>query len=102
MLVSSINYLNPSDIARIEVLKDASATAIYGSRGANGVVLITTQKGSLGKPVIVFNANTSISKLSNLVKTLDRNQYLDYQKTAYLNGYLRSVTNANPNIDPFT
>lgn len=102
MFVSSINYLNPSDIARIEVLKDASATAIYGSRGANGVVLITTQKGSSSKPVIVFNAYSSLSKVSNLMETLNRDQYLDYQKTAYLNGYLRSVANANPNIDPFT
>jgi TonB-linked SusC/RagA family outer membrane protein len=102
MFVSSINYLNPSDIARIEVLKDASATAIYGSRGANGVVLITTQKGSSGKPVITFNANTSISKVTNLTKGLNRDQYVDYLKTAYLNGYLRSVANANPNADPFT
>jgi TonB-linked SusC/RagA family outer membrane protein len=102
MFVTSISYLNPSDIARIEVLKDASATAIYGSRGANGVVLITTHKGSSGKPVIVLNANTSISKVSNLTKTLNRDQYLDYKKTAYVNGYLRSVPNANPSIDPFT
>lgn len=102
MFVSSINYLNPSDIARIEVLKDASATAIYGSRGANGVVLITTQKGSSGKPIIVLNANTSVSKVSNLTKTLNRDQFLDYMKTAYLNGYMRSTVNPDPNIDPFT
>lgn len=102
MFVSSINFLNPSDIARIEVLKDASATAIYGSRGANGVVLITTQKGTTGKPALTFNANTAISKVSNLPKTLNRDQYLDYKKTAYLNGYLRSVANADPNVDPFT
>ncbi|MEO6733826.1 MAG: TonB-dependent receptor [Ferruginibacter sp.] len=102
MFVSSINFLNPSDIARIEVLKDASATAIYGSRGANGVVLITTQRGTSGKPVVTFNTNTAISKVSNLPKALNRDQYLDYKKTAYLNGYLRSVANPNPNIDPFT
>jgi len=102
MFVNSINFLNPSDIARIEVLKDASATAIYGSRGANGVVLITTQKGTAGKPTITFNANTAISKVSNLPKTLNRDQYLDYKKTAYLYGYLRSIANPNPNIDPFT
>lgn len=102
MFVSSINYLNPSDIARMEVLKDASATAIYGSRGANGVVLITTLRGSSGKPIISFNTNMSISKVSNLTKTMNRDQYLGYLKTAYMNGYLRSVTGANPNIDPFT
>lgn len=102
MFVSSINFLNPSDIARIEVLKDASATAIYGSRGANGVILITTQKGTNGKPTITFNANTAVSNVSNLPKTLNRDQYLDYKKTAYLNGYLRSAANPIPNIDPFT
>ena len=102
MFVSSINYLNPSDIARMEVLKDASATAIYGSRGANGVVLITTNKGSIGKPVIAFNANTSISKVSHLMKTLNRDQYLDYLKTAYLNGYLRTNPTASPATDPLT
>ncbi|MVM30944.1 SusC/RagA family TonB-linked outer membrane protein [Spirosoma sp. HMF4905] len=102
MFVNSINFLSPSDIARLEVLKDASATAIYGSRGANGVVLITTHKGASGKPTIVFNATTSISRVSNLMKTLNRDQFLDYQKTAYLNGYLRSTPNADPTIDPFT
>jgi TonB-linked SusC/RagA family outer membrane protein len=102
MFVTSINYLNPSDIARLEVLKDASATAIYGSRGANGVVLITTHKGTGSRPTIVFNANTSISKISNLIEGLNRDQYLDYKKTAYLNGYLRSNPNADPNIDPYT
>lgn len=102
MFVNSINFLNPSDISRIEVLKDASATAIYGSRGANGVVLITTLKGASGKPAISLNANTAISNVSNLPVTLNRDQYLDYKKTAYLNGYLRSIANPNPNIDPFT
>ena len=102
MFVSSINFLSPSDISRLEVLKDASATAIYGSRGANGVVLITTHKGSNGKPVISFNANTSISRVSNLMPTLNRDQFLDYQRTAFLNGYLRSTPNADPTIDPFT
>lgn len=102
MFVSSINFLSPSDISRLEVLKDASATAIYGSRGANGVVLITTHKGSSGKPVVSFNANTSISRVSNLMPTLNRDQFLDYQRTAFLNGYLRSTPNADPTIDPFT
>ena len=101
MFVNSINFLNPSDIARMEVLKDASATAIYGSRGANGVILITTHKGTTGKPTIVFNANTSVSRVSNLTKTVDGTQFLDYVKTAYRNGYLRSTANPDPAIDPF-
>ena len=56
--------MNPDDIASIEVLKDASATAIYGSRGANGVILITTKKGTEGKPRISVEANIGISSKS--------------------------------------
>ncbi|MEO5564737.1 MAG: TonB-dependent receptor plug domain-containing protein, partial [Chitinophagaceae bacterium] len=52
----TINDINPNDIASIEILKDASATAIYGTRGANGVILITTKRGSTGKPIIRYNA----------------------------------------------
>jgi TonB-linked SusC/RagA family outer membrane protein len=65
-------------------------------------VLITTHRGSSGKPIITFNANTSISRVSNLIRTLNRDEYLDYKTTAYKNGYLRLNPNANPNIDPYT
>ncbi|MBR3638724.1 MAG: TonB-dependent receptor plug domain-containing protein, partial [Lachnospiraceae bacterium] len=51
----SLNDINPSDIESIEILKDASATAIYGTNGANGVILITTKKGKEGKPKIAYN-----------------------------------------------
>jgi len=47
-----LNFINPNDIASIEVLKDASATAIYGSRGANGVIIITTRRGTTGQPTL--------------------------------------------------
>ena len=63
-----LSTINPSDIESIEILKDASATAIYGSRGANGVVLITTKRGAKGKDNISFSANFGISKV---VKKLD-------------------------------
>src|SRR5215210_4488448 len=59
----NLNSLNPNDIESIEVLKDASATAIYGAQGANGVVLITTKLGKKGKPVISYNYSYGISKL---------------------------------------
>jgi TonB-linked SusC/RagA family outer membrane protein len=101
MFTNNIDFLNPSDIANMEVLKDASSSAIYGSRGANGVILVTTKKGSSGKPIVSFNANSSLSQITNFPQTLDRDQYLNYEKTAYLNGYLASVPNADPNIDPF-
>lgn len=58
-----LTYLNPSDIASMDILKDASATAIYGSRGANGVVIITTKKGRIGSPEISVGASTGISTM---------------------------------------
>lgn len=102
MFVSSINFLSPSDISSIEVLKDASATAIYGSRGANGVILVTTHKGKSGKPVIVFNANVGVSSPANITEMVNNDQYFDYVRTAYYNGYMRTVEGANAGIDPFT
>ncbi|RZJ82635.1 MAG: SusC/RagA family TonB-linked outer membrane protein, partial [Chryseobacterium sp.] len=60
---SSFNFVNPSDIERIDILKDADATAIYGSRGANGVVLITTKKGKPGRVKIGINANTGFTEV---------------------------------------
>lgn len=68
--------LNPQDIASIEVLKDASATAIYGSQGANGVVLITTKQANKDKPVINFNAGASISQASTKIDVLDFDQFV--------------------------
>ena len=67
----SINSLNPNDIASMEILKDASATAIYGSRGANGVILITTKFGKKGKPVIDAGYNVGIQKLSHKLPVMD-------------------------------
>lgn len=58
-----LNYLNPSDIESIQVLKDASATAIYGSRGANGVIIITTKRGKSGVPSIDFNTSIGASSI---------------------------------------
>lgn len=57
-----INDLNPDDVVSVEVLKDASATAIYGSRGANGVILISTRRGRMGKPVITYSAYAGFVK----------------------------------------
>ena len=75
-------FLNPNDIDKIEVLKDASATAIYGSRGANGVVIITTKKGQTGKPKIEFNASFGIQTLVKRIDVLDALTYMRYQKEA--------------------
>lgn len=70
-----LNFINPSDIAGIEILKDASATAIYGSRGANGVVIITTKRGKTGVPQVDINASTSISNLLKKLEVLSADEY---------------------------
>ena len=71
---SSVNTINPIDIENIEVLKDASATAIYGSRGANGVILITTKKGKSGKTNITFDASFGWSNAINRVHMMNSDQ----------------------------
>lgn len=70
-----LNTLNPDDIATIDILKDASASAIYGSRGANGVVMITTKKGMNGQNHLSFNAFVGTQKATNMVKMLDASQF---------------------------
>lgn len=76
-----LSFLNPNDIASIDILKDASATAIYGSRGANGVVLITTKSGSSGKSVLEFSSSLSIGYVPNRVELLGRDGFLAAQNT---------------------
>ncbi len=72
---NGLTALNPQDIETIEILKDASATAIYGSRGANGVVLVTTKRGKSGKTAVNFRASTEISRVSKQIKVLDGQEY---------------------------
>lgn len=77
--VSSISDIAPSEIQTIDVLKDASSTAIYGARGANGVIIITTKSGSEGKTQVNFNASYSWKKVTKFVKTMDPYNYAMYQ-----------------------
>ncbi|WP_290271009.1 SusC/RagA family TonB-linked outer membrane protein [Algibacter miyuki] len=72
---SPLNFLNPQDIESITVLKDASATAIYGTRGANGVVLIQTKKGKEGKTKVTFSASTGISSVARDVDLLTASEF---------------------------
>ena len=84
---NGLNGINPRDIESMQVLKDASATAIYGSRGANGVVLITTKKGVKGKVKINSFITTSIRTIDKKYDVLDGNGYANYQnEMALLNG----------------
>lgn len=73
--------INPQDIASIEILKDASATAIYGSQGANGVVLITTKSANRDRPVINFNAGVTVSWRYKRLEMLDFDEYVEYLET---------------------
>jgi TonB-linked SusC/RagA family outer membrane protein len=73
-----LNSINPADIESIEVLKDASATAIYGSRGANGVVLVTTKRGKAGRNVINLEAYTGIATVRNKYKLMNATQFAQY------------------------
>jgi iron complex outermembrane receptor protein len=70
-----LNFINPNDIASMDVLKDASATAIFGSRGANGVIVITTKKGSSGAPKIELNGQVGVSNMLRQIDVLDANGY---------------------------
>ncbi|RYZ83972.1 MAG: SusC/RagA family TonB-linked outer membrane protein, partial [Moraxellaceae bacterium] len=85
--VSPLTSINTADIESVEILKDADATAIYGSRGANGVVLITTKKGAAGKTKFDMNLYQGIGKASHL-KLLNTNEYLAMRQEALANdGY---------------
>lgn len=92
--LSPLNTLNPADIESIEILKDADATAIYGSKGANGVILITTKKGKVGKTKVEFNIYTGVSKVTKRVKLLNTSQYVAMRKEAFFNDGV-IPTNAN-------
>ncbi|MBL1407200.1 SusC/RagA family TonB-linked outer membrane protein [Sphingobacterium faecale] len=93
--LSPFNMINPADIERIDVLKDADATAIYGSRGANGVVLITTKKGTSGRTRIGVNFNTGYTEVNRFIPMLDLDQYLTLRKQAFTNdGTTPTIANA--------
>lgn len=86
-IVDGIQYgdfqdINPADIQSMEVLKDGSSTAIYGSRGANGVILITTKKGSLGKPKVSFGAYYGQSEVAGYPRPMTGPQYADQKRQA--------------------
>ncbi|TCR11929.1 TonB-linked SusC/RagA family outer membrane protein [Sphingobacterium sp. JUb78] len=83
--LSPFSMVNPADIERIDVLKDADATAIYGSRGANGVVLITTKKGTAGRTRIGVNFNTGFTEVNRFIPMMNLQEYLTLRKEAFAN-----------------
>ncbi|MCC9063636.1 SusC/RagA family TonB-linked outer membrane protein [Flavobacterium piscisymbiosum] len=90
---SPLNNINPDSIESIEVLKDADATSIYGSRGANGVVLITTKKGKAGKTKFSVTASTGAGRVTKFIKLMNTQQYLSMRRQAFVND---GITQYNP------
>jgi TonB-linked SusC/RagA family outer membrane protein len=89
---SPLASINPTDIASIEVLKDADATAIYGSRGANGVILITTKKGKAGADVLNVTASQGVQFVPRFWDLLNTPQYLTMRREAFANDKLTPTT----------
>ncbi|MGI8599357.1 MAG: TonB-dependent receptor plug domain-containing protein, partial [Chitinophagaceae bacterium] len=85
-----ISDINPSDIAAIQVLKDASAAAIYGSRGSNGVILITTKKGNIGKAVISYDGFYGVQDISNLPPIMSPEEFYQFKITREPNSVTQS------------
>lgn len=84
---SSLNWLDPQNVENIEILKDASATAIYGSRGANGVILVTTKKGAVGKARVDFKADFGVSSYASRLKMASLQDFLEaYRQTTHNDG----------------
>ncbi len=83
--ISPLNAINPTDIESIEILKDADATAIYGSRGANGVVLITTKKGTMGRTSFTLDMSSGFGRVVNMIDLIETSDYLELRQEAYDN-----------------
>ncbi|MBK6307264.1 MAG: TonB-dependent receptor [Gemmatimonadetes bacterium] len=98
--VSAVSGISPDEIASIDVLKDASASAIYGSRGSNGVVLITTKRGQAGRPKITWNGYYGTQDLSKKVNMLNAKEYVAYFNEAAKNdGYADDELPFAPGVD---
>jgi len=92
--MSPFNILNPADIESISILKDADATALYGSRGANGVILITTKKGKIGQNRVDINLATGMGKVTRTLHLLNTPEYLAMRREAFKNdGVLQVLSN---------
>lgn len=81
--VDNIDYLSNSDIESLEVLKDASSSAIYGSRAANGVVMVTTKSGKIGRPVVTYNGSASYRTISKKLDLMNPYQFVKLQTEAW-------------------
>lgn len=89
------NTINVNDVESVQVLKDASATALYGSRGANGVIVVTTKKGKKGTGEVTYDGWISFSTIGHRPETMNAQQLFDLRTEAYANGYMYN----NPTAD---
>jgi TonB-linked SusC/RagA family outer membrane protein len=92
----SINDLNPDDIQSLDVLKDASATAIYGSRGSGGVIIITTKRGKTGKSVMSYNAYYGVTNITAQYPFMNGVQFAQYKLDAQAGNSSLTAPNTNP------
>lgn len=95
IIEGGFDSINPNDIANIDILKDASSTAIYGARGANGVVVITTKKGTKGEGKINFDTWVGLSEFSKTLPLMNGQQLFDLRVDAFANQYM----DKNPGAD---
>ena len=96
---SSLSSINPNDIASIDILKDASATAVYGAQAANGVILITTKRGKVGKPKLSFSSSYTISNPTKDLHPMNREEYLDFTKEFWYDYAYTGDNYQTPNPD---
>lgn len=102
-VTNALSDINPSDIASMDILKDASATALYGSRAANGVILITTKHGTGGKTKVTYDGYAGVTEPYHLFKVMNASQYIDEKNAARVNLFgdatdkIVQLTDANGN-----
>lgn len=99
--VEDIKDIDPADIKSVSVLKDASATAIYGSRGANGVIIITTKEGSGSKPKLNFSTKFGVSMLARKLDIMNKNEFIQYRNDyRFTDAWCSGATDIKPSYDP--
>lgn len=98
-ITGGINDINPDDIISMDVLKDASATAIYGSRGANGVILITTRRGESGRTSVNYNNYVGLSTILRHLDVMDGEQFAEYKREAFRAAGQYDDSDPNPDVN---
>ncbi|SEA20170.1 TonB-linked outer membrane protein, SusC/RagA family [Arachidicoccus rhizosphaerae] len=97
LATGGLEALNPNDIESVDILKDASATAIYGSRGANGVILVKTKQGKAGRMTVSYNGSATFETLEDKATMMNAEQYIEFRRAAYRRAdqYPEEATEAN-------